>query len=167
MVARMLKTKGVLEYCECARKVKKMHKDATFYYVGGEGNLTANDIKEYIDDGSIEFIGSVMDVRPYLNQSAVLILPSYREGMPVSVMEAQSSGRAVIVTDCAGSRDTVKDGFNGFIVPIGDVDGLVEKCVWCIANPQETLSMCQNAREFATVNFDSKRINNIIYSIIE
>ncbi|MBQ8196541.1 MAG: glycosyltransferase family 4 protein [Clostridia bacterium] len=165
MVARMNKAKGVLEYCKCARRVKALYPNANFNYLGCEGDLKLSDIQEYIDDKSINYLGEVKDVRPYLNDNAVLVLPSYREGMPVSVMEAQSSGRAVLVTACPGSKDTVKDGFNGFLVPIKDVDALVEKATYFINNPNAVKEMGANAREFALVNFDCKRINNLIYSL--
>lgn len=165
MVARMNKAKGVLEYCKCARRVKALYPSATFNYLGCEGDLKLSDIQEYIEDKSINYLGEVKDVRPYLNDSAVLVLPSYREGMPVSVMEAQSSGRAVLVTACPGSKDTVKDGVNGFLVPVGDVDALVEKIVYFILNPDVVKTMGANARDFAKVNFDCEHINDLIYSL--
>ena len=166
MVARMLRTKGVFEYCKCARAVKSRYPDAQFDYLGEEGSVRLADIKEYVDGGIINYLGTVNDVRPYLEKTSVLILPSYREGMPVSVMEAEAVGRAVIVTDCAGCRDVVTDGYNGFLVKAGDSVEMAEKAVWYIEHPDETAKMGLNARTFAEERFNSEKINENIYRVI-
>lgn len=164
MVARMLKTKGVYEYCKCARIVKQKYPDAVFNYLGAEGTVTLADIKEYVDDGSINYLGTTTDVRPYYEDCSVYVLPSYREGMPVSVMEAEAIGRVVITSDTNGCRDTVVDGKNGFLVPVGDFDELAEKVIWCIEHPEEAEQMGKNARAFAEENFNEKKINEHILS---
>jgi len=168
MVARMLRTKGVFEYCECARRVKKQYPDAVFSYLGGEGNVKVTDIQEYIDDGSINYLGTAKDVRPYLEDSICFVLPSYyREGLPMSIMEAEATGRCIITTDNVGCRETVKDGYNGFLLDCHDVDGLAEKCIYIIENPEQTLAMCKNSRQFAIEHFDQKEINQQIMEILE
>ncbi len=167
MVARMLKTKGVMDYCKCARLVKEKHPEAVFNYLGQEGDITVSDIQEYIDDGSINYLGAVSDVRPYLEQASVMILPSYREGFPMSIMEAQAVGRAIITHNVTGCKETVKDGYNGFLVEKGDYAMLVEKVVWCLENADKTREMCQNARAFAEQNFDQVLINKYIFDIVQ
>ena len=162
MVARMLKTKGVYEYCKCARIVKQKYPDAVFDYLGAEGTVSLEDIKEYIDDGSINYLGTTTDVRPFYEDCSVLILPSYREGMPMSVMEAEAMGRAIITTDVNGCRDTVLDGYNGFIIPRGDSEKMAEKVMWCLEHPMDTERMGENARKYAEENFDEKKINERI-----
>ena len=162
MVARMLKTKGVYEYCKCARIVKQKYPDAVFHYLGAEGTVSLEDIKEYIDDGSINYLGTTTDVRPFYEDCSVLILPSYREGMPMSVMEAEAMGRAIITTDVNGCRDTVLDGYNGFIIPRGDSEKMAEKVMWCLEHPMDTERMGENARKYAEENFDEKKINERI-----
>lgn len=166
MVARMLKTKGVFEYCEIARRVKKMYPDAVFNYLGAEGTVRICDIQEYIEDGTITYLGAVRDVRPYLIQSSVLLLLSYREGLPVSVMEAEATGRAIITSDSIGCRDTVKDGYNGFIVKHGDINQAVEKVVYFIEHPSEVVRMGRNSRVYAETKFDQTEINNEICSLV-
>ena len=166
MVARMLKTKGVFEYCECARIVKRKYPDAVFNYLGAEGTVKLDDIREYIDDGSIVYLGTTDDVRPYYEDCAAYVLPSYREGMPMSVMEAEAVGRAIIATDVNGCRDTVKIGYNGFLVPRGDASALSEKIVYCIEHPEETELFGANSRKFAEENFDQKKINEVLTEII-
>ena len=166
MVARMLKTKGVFEYCECARIVKRKYPDAVFNYLGAEGTVKLDDIREYIDDGSIVYLGTTDDVRPYYEDCAAYVLPSYREGMPMSVMEAEAVGRAIIATDVNGCRDTVKIGYNGFLVPRGDASALSEKIVYCIEHSEETELFGANSRKFAEENFDQKKINEVLTEII-
>lgn len=167
MVARMFKTKGVFEYCKCARLVKEKYPDAVFNYLGGEGDVKVSDIKEYVDDGSINYLGFADDVRPYLEDAfLMLLLSSYREGLPMSIMEAESVGRAVITSDGVGCVDTVKDGYNGFIVPRGDYVTMAEKVIWCIENPEKAIAMGENARKFAQENFDQNKINQIIFNIV-
>ncbi len=166
MIARMLKAKGVYEYCECARKVKKIYPETKFQYLGAEGDVKLSDIQEYIDDGSIEYLGTTVDVRPYIACCCCCLLSSYREGMPMCIMEAQATGRMVITSNGIGCRDTVIGGYNGFLVPVKNVDSMVEKCIWVIENPEQVIEMGKNARQFAEENFDSVKINDRIMEVV-
>lgn len=165
MVARMLETKGIYEYCKCARLVKEKYSDTVFGYLGDEGTVKLSDIQEYIDDGSIEYYGTTTDVRPYLEDALLLLLLSYREGCPASIMEAEAVGRAVITSNSVGCKDTVVDGYNGFIVDKYDYKTMAEKVIWCIEHPEETKQMCKNARAFAEEHFDAEKINEIVYEV--
>jgi len=162
MVARMLETKGVYEYCKCARLVKQKHPDAEFQYLGAEGTVKISDIQEYIDDGSIHYLGTTKDVRPHLENCILLLLSSYREGMPMSIMEAEAVGRGIITSDNVGCRETVVDGYNGYLVAQKDYKTMAEKCIWAIENFEKVKEMGENARKFAEEQFDSKRINTRI-----
>lgn len=167
MIARMLKTKGIMEYCKCARTVKKKYPDAVFNYLGAEGTVTLADIQEYIDDGSINYLGTTTDVRPYLEECAAFVLPSsYREGLPMSIMEAEAVGRTIITYDNVGCRDTVEDGYNGFLLSRGDVRSMAEKCIYLIENAEVTERMGENSRKFAEERFDQNEINKKICNII-
>ncbi len=167
MIARMLKTKGIMEYCQAARAVKNKYPDAIFNYIGGEGTVTVADIQEYIDDGSINYLGTTDDVRPQLEESSVYVLPSYREGMSVSIMEAQSVGRAVITTDTNGCRDMILDGENGFLVEVGNPEQLAEKMEWFLNNPENISEMGKSARRFAQEHFDQVKINEKLLMLME
>lgn len=163
MVARMLKTKGVLEYCKCARLVRQKYPDARFCYLGAEGTVTVADIREYIDDGSVEYLGTTKDVRPYLEACTAFVLPSsYREGLPMSIMEAEATGRCVLTCDNVGCRDTVIDGYNGYLIPCGDYEALARKCIEVIEHPELALQMGANSRAFAEQKFDEKTINSTL-----
>ena len=85
----------------------------------------------------------------------------------MSVMEAEAVGRAIITTDSVGCRDTVVDGYNGFLVAQKDYEAMAEKCIWAIENFEQAKEMGRNARKFAEERFDSKRINQFIYETIK
>lgn len=168
MVARLHREKGVFEYCECARLVKKKYPDASFNYLGPEREIKVSDIQSYIDEGSVNYLGSVHDVRPYLEDCTFLLLPSYyREGLPMSIMEAEAVGRGIITCDNVGCRDTVTDGYNGFLLPPRDSKALAEKCIYVIEHPEEAIRMGQNSRRFAEEQFDQKKINAELVRLIE
>lgn len=167
MVARLNVAKGVMEYCNAARIVKKIYPEATFGLLGAEGNLTTEDIKEFIDEGSIIYHGVTDDVRPYLRECGVCVLPSYREGFSVSIMEAEASGKPVITSDAAGCKDAVRDGYNGFLVPVKDVESLAERMAYFLNNPDKVKEMGKQAREFAETYFDYKKINDYIFNVVE
>ena len=160
MVARMQKEKGVLDFCETARAVKRAHPNASFVYLGAEGNLKYKDIEPYVLDGSITYGGVVEDVRPFLEECTMLLLPSvYREGAPMSIMEAEAIGRGIIAFDNVGSRDLLIDGFNGFLVKEKTVQSLVEKCVQVLNNPKTAIEMGKHSRAFAEEKLDCTKIN--------
>lgn len=167
MVARLLKTKGVIEYCEAARKVKNTYPEVQFDYLGGEGTIKEEDIREYIEDGTINYYGETKDVRPYLEKCLCFVLPSYREGFSVSIMEAQATGRAVITCDTNGTRDAVIEGYNGFLVPVKHSEALAEKMMFMVTNEEKAREMGRNARKHAEENFDQQVINRSILQIID
>lgn len=164
MIARMLNTKGVIEYCKAARIVKKDYPQAVFNYLGGEGNIKIGDIQEYIDDGSINYLGTTNDVRPFIEECSVFVLPTYREGMPMSVMEAESIGRAILATNVPGCKDQIRD--NGFLVEKQNVNALVEKMKWFLDNPDEIVKMGKNSRKIAEEVFSDVIINAKVLNII-
>lgn len=167
MISRMIKSKGVFEYCECARIVRQKYPNAVFNYLGVEGPLKLADIKEYIDDGSINYLGTAKDVRPYIEDCGVFVLPSYYgEGLPMSIMEAEAVGRGVITCDTVGCRDTVINEYNGFLIPKCNVQELVKKVIWMIENPKKVVEIGCNSRKFAEENFNQEKINEIIVNII-
>lgn len=167
MIARMLKTKGIFEYCKCAELVKKTHSEAEFMYLGGEGSVKIEDIKAYIDNGTINYLGTTKDVRPYLEQSLILMLPSYREGIPMTIMEAEAMGRGIIASNRVGCKDTVEEGVNGYLVEQQDVEEMAKRCVQILENKNLAVELGKNARKFAETNFDQKIINQQIFEIIK
>ena len=166
MIARLLRTKGVYEYCEAARMVKQKYPNAIFNLVGPEGTIKQSDIQEYIDEGSINYLGPTADVRPYIEDCSVHVLPSYREGLGLVNAEAGAMGRPCITCDTNGTRDTVEDGYNGFLVPIKNSQAIADKMIYFIENSNAIEKMGKNARIFAETHFDQKTINEKICKII-
>ena len=132
MVSRIIREKGVMEYCRSARAVREQYPESRFVLLGGFDNsigaLKPDDIQPYIDDGSIEFPGEVKDPVAFYQNASVFVLPSYyREGLPRTLLEAMSCGRAIVTTDWPGCRVPVEDGVNGFMVPVRDADTLTDR----------------------------------------
>src|SRR3546814_13583560 len=95
------------------------------------------EVSSWVAEGVVEWPGHV-DVRPWLAQTSVFVLPSYREGVPRSTQEAMAAGRPVITTDAPGCRETVVAGENGHLVPPRDVDSLVAALLYFVETPQQT-----------------------------
>ena len=164
MLSRILKSKGVSEYLEAARKVKRIHPKARFMLLGKyetsmQDALESNYVEGFIQDGVVERFDETNDVRPYYAMCSVFVLPSYREGTPRTVLEAMAMGRPVITTDAPGCRETVIDGKNGFLVPVGDVDALADRMTRFIEDPGLIESMGSLSRSYAEEKYDSKLVN--------
>lgn len=127
-LGRLLRDKGIAEYVAAARLVRAHHPAARFRIAGwldpNPESLTQAQLDALVADGTIEYLGVPDDVRPHLAAAHVLVLPSYREGTPRSVLEAMSMNRAVITTTAPGCRETVIDGESGLLVPVGDAHHL-------------------------------------------
>lgn len=166
MISRLSKTKGIIEYCEAAKHVKEIYSSAIFNLVGPEGEITREDLRKYTDNGVINYLGETADVRPFIKECSVHVLPSYREGLGLVNAEAGAVGRPSITGDTNGTRDTVKDGYNGFLIPIKDFQALAEKMIYFLENPDKIDEMGQNARKYSEEKFDQRVINEKICKII-
>lgn len=171
MVARLLWSKGIREYLNAVKKLKKKYPKMRALLVGGLDNndeaLTEDDLNYYLEKGIIEYCGYTDDVRPFISQSSVFVLPSYHEGLPRSVIEAMSMGRAIITTNAPGCKETVEDNYNGFLVPIKDENELAKKMEVFIKNPslikkmgEQSYKLCKEKFEISKVN---KKINYYIW----
>lgn len=165
-ICRLIRDKGVLEYLSACRTVKKLNPDIRCLLVGPfDSNPTAlkpHELQPYIDDGSIEYFGEQSDVRPYLAQCNVFVLPSYREGTPKSVLEAMACGKAIITTDAPGCRETVIEGENGFLVPVKNDKAIAEKMLFLFQNPDICEQMGNASRQIAEQRFDVQLVNQTI-----
>jgi glycosyltransferase involved in cell wall biosynthesis len=166
LVARLLREKGVLEFVQAARLIKERHPSTRFLLLGAlddnPGSLREANLQPWVQAGIIEWPGQV-DVKPWLAQTSVFVLPSYyREGVPRSTQEAMAMGRAVITTDAPGCRETVVDGVNGFLVPPRDVPALAAAMQRFIDEPALIARMGAESRRLAEERFDVRRANAII-----
>lgn len=168
MIARLLVSKGVLEYAEAAARLRKRHPRARILLVGPhDGGPDAIDpavVEGWQQNNTLEYLGSVADVRPQIAQSAVYVLPSYREGTPRSVLEAMAMGRPIITTDVPGCRETIRDGEEGFLVPVRDSGALVDAMERFLDDESLAEKMGKKAFERAVEKYDVHRINRQMMS---
>lgn len=173
MLSRVLYSKGIREYLQAAKRVKTFYPDMRFMLLGAVENipdsLTEKDLEPYIHSGIIDYYGETTDVREYIRQCSVFVLPSYREGTPRTVLEAMAMRRAIITTDTPGCRETVIDGRTGFLVPPRDIDALADKMLWFIEHLERldemsecSLQLCREKYEVGLINQRMMEIMNII-----
>ncbi len=129
--ARMLEDKGVRHFVSAARKLRAIEPGWQFVLAGAAGydNPTAipeSDLLGWQAEGVVSWRGHVEDMVPLFSAAAIVCLPSYREGMPKALLEAAAAGCAVVTTDVVGCRDAVEPGVTGDLVPVRDVDALVD-----------------------------------------
>ena len=165
MLSRLLKCKGVKEYLEAADIVKKEYPETKFYLLGKFEHdmldaIPEDVVRDYIDRGVVELFPETNDVRPYYEMSSVYVLPSYREGTPRTVLEAMAMARPIITTDANGCRTTVKEGVNGFLVPIENSQAIAEAMIKFIKSPELVEKMGAESLKYCAEKYDVKRVNN-------
>lgn len=164
LVARMIREKGVCEFVDAARLIKRDRPETRFVLVGGTdvnpGSVSVRELEAWVKDGVVEWAGQVNDVRPWLAQATVFVLPSYyREGVPRGNQEAMASGRPVITTDWVGCRETVENDVNGLLIPVRDTAALVEAMRRYLNEPELARRHGFAGRQIAEERFDVRKIN--------
>lgn len=169
-IARLLGEKGLREYAEAAVFVKKRYPTARFILVGPEDTspdgIPLDEVNQWVANGAIDYQGSTSDVRTFVEMSHVYVLPSYHEGLPRSTIEAMAMGRPVITTDAVGCKETVKEGVNGFKVPVADAKKLADKMIWFIEHPEQIEPMGQASRKMTEDKFDVHKVNTRMLEIM-
>ena len=164
LVARMLWDKGVGEYVEAARRVRALHPGACFQLLGfldvdNPSAISRQQMDEWLAEGVVAYLGRSDEVRGFLAQADCVVLPSYREGVPRTLLEAAAMARPVITTDAPGCRDTVIHGETGFLCRAADAQDLADKLLIFMAlTPEERQAMGQRGREFVEKNFDERLV---------
>jgi glycosyltransferase involved in cell wall biosynthesis len=167
LVARMVRAKGIVEYVEAARILKRRHPNVPFRLVGwfyhSPGHIARATLEAWVQEGVIEYLGDLEDVRPALRDAAVFVLPSYYpEGQPRSILEALAMGRPVVTTDTPGCREAVRDGVNGFLVPPRDPEALAAAMERLIMRPELIPRMGLESRRAAEEKYDVHKVNAVI-----
>ncbi|MGD9678855.1 MAG: glycosyltransferase family 4 protein [Vulcanibacillus sp.] len=162
-IGSLMRDKGIMQYLKASEMVKKKYPKAEFWIVGPKDSrisgISDETLNHYIEKEYIKYFGETDDVRPFLDKCRYYVLPSYREGTPRSVLEAMATGRPIITTDSPGCRETVKNGVNGFLVPIKNHVVLVEKMCWMIENPKEVSRMSKGSYEIVKNKYDVQGVN--------
>jgi glycosyltransferase involved in cell wall biosynthesis len=172
MVARLLREKGVYEYVEAARLVKQEFREVEFQLLGkrDERNPTVvsqADLDFWQEEGIVTWLGEVADLRPIVAQADVVVLPSYREGTPRSLLEAAAMGKPLITTDAVGCREVVDDGINGFYVPVGDSLALAQSMIKLIEHPELRQLMGKEGRAKVEREFDERVVIERILNVYD
>lgn len=160
LVARLMWDKGVGEFVQAARIVKAMHPDVEFALAGfldvdNPSAVPRATVEEWQREGVIRFLGSFDDMVPVYAQADCVVLPSYREGMPRTLLEAASMAKPTITSDAPGCREAVVNGVTGLIVKTRDVHSLAMAMLELLQMPQtQRDSLCQAARERILNEFD-------------
>lgn len=171
MVARLLWNKGVREYVEAARIVKKRYPSASFWLAGwydyNPSAITPAELDSLISNGEVSYLGSLQDVNSILALSKYYVLPSYREGTPRSVLEALSKSRPILTTDVPGCRNTVIDGWNGFLVKSRDSLDLAKGMMKLLQQDEsENERMASASLLLAKTKYDVKLVNSELIRIM-
>jgi glycosyltransferase involved in cell wall biosynthesis len=162
LVGRMLKDKGVHEFVGAARIIRERFPHAQFQLLGfidaGNANAVSSDeIMAWEEEGLVTYLGKTDNVRPYLSNADCIVLPSYREGVPRSLLEAAAMARPIIATDVVGCRDAVDDGVNGFLCEVRSASDLAEKMAQMMKlTPQRRMAMGAAGRRKIEVEFDEQ-----------
>jgi len=166
LIARLLGDKGVREYASAAQQIKTTYPQVKFSLVGwldeNPDAINQAELDAWVAAGTLHYLGCLKDVRPAIAQCSVYVLPSYREGTPRTVLEAMAMGRAVITTDVPGCRETVMNGYNGFLVLPQSVDTLVNAMERFIREPDLARRMGQRCRALAECKYDVHTVNDVL-----
>jgi glycosyltransferase involved in cell wall biosynthesis len=161
--ARLLWNKGVGEYVDAARLLRKRGIKARFILAGkpdavNPSSIDPRQIAEWADEGVVECPGWVNDMPQMLAESHIVCLPSYREGLPKSLIEASAAGRAIVTTDVPGCHDVVRDGDNGLLVPPNEVVALADALQCLIEDRELRIRMGERGRIRAEQEFGLEHV---------
>ena len=153
------------------------------FFLAGELDENPSSIKQeeldlWLQDGRVNYVGYIDNVRPSIRDCDIYVLPSYREGTPRTVLEAMATGRAIITTDTPGCRETVRltalgveqrakgervmEGENGFLVRVRDAEALVQAMEVFIKQPELIPAMGKRSREIAEDKYDVHKVNKVM-----
>jgi len=164
LIARMLWDKGVGEYVEAAREIRRQYPHARFQLLGpadveNPSAITRQQLHEWQDEGVIEYLGVASDVRDAIAQADCVVLPSYREGVPRTLLEAAAMEKPIVATDVPGCREVVRDGVTGLLCRARSVESLAAGMLcMCEMSLQQRKEMGRRARAEATNRFGEARV---------
>ena len=166
MVARLLRDKGVQEFVQAARLLRERGVPVTMQLVGGldAGNpasATQSDVDAWQQDGCVQALGERSDVAALYAAAHIAVLPSYREGLPKSLIEAAACGRAVVTTDVPGCRDAIEPNVTGLLVPVRDAAALADAIARLAKDAALRQAMGAAGRALAEREFDINQVARI------
>lgn len=171
-IGRLIRSKGIVEYLKAASLIKSKWPDIECQVVGSYDSthpdrISKTELDEALNQNDIRWFDHVDDVRDLIAAADVVVLPSYREGMPRSILESMAMGKPIITTDVAGCNETVINGINGYLIPAQNVDSLVNAMndMYSLL-PEKRLQMGNESRtraldQFAVQHIITKYLNII------
>jgi glycosyltransferase involved in cell wall biosynthesis len=173
LISRLITDKGILEFIEAVKKLKAQGMNAKFQLLGAKDpkhkrGIQIDVIDGWIQSGTVEYLGTTKDVRTFINQADCIVLPSYREGTPRTLLEASSSSKPIITTDVPGCHHVVSHQLNGLLCKLKDVDDLANKMLEMASFDDETLKRFgENGRKKMEAEFDEKIVVSKYLTAIE
>ncbi|WP_457578416.1 glycosyltransferase family 4 protein [Ensifer adhaerens] len=168
MVARLLHDKGLNEFVAAAKILRARHPETRFKLLGpfdsNPAAISRLEVDRWVAEGAIEYLGQAKDVRPHLADCSVFVLPSYREGLSRTILEAMATGRAVITSDAPGCAEPVEHGVTGYVTPVKNVAALAAAMERFIADPTLIKSMGAEARRRAEDRYNVHVVNNALFT---
>lgn len=171
MAARLLRDKGVYEFIDAARLLKNRGVDIEFRLIGEPDldnltSVTADELDKWREEGHVQILGFRNDIPQQYAESHIVCLPSYREGLPKSLVEAAACGRAVVTTDVPGCRDAIDPNVTGLLVPPRNAPALADALQQLIEDSEKRRNMGRAGRQLAVMEFAIDKIvdaNLLIY----
>ena len=178
MACRLLKDKGIFEYIEAAKIIKNLefkienYSNVEFELYGdidihNPASLTSDDIKKIKEEGFVNVYGFSSDIAKVFCDSNIIVLPSYREGLPKVLIEAAACGRAVVTTDVPGCRDAIEPNVTGLLCQVRNFQSLANQIEKLILDKDLRNSMGKEGRELAKKEFDIKKVVEKHFDIYE
>ncbi len=172
MACRLLKDKGVFEYIEASKILKKKYLNVKFELYGdidihNPASLTSDDIKKIKEEGFVNVYGFSSDIAKVFSDSNIVVLPSYREGLPKVLIEAAACGRAVVTTDVPGCRDAIEPNVTGLLCEVKDTESLASVIEKLILDKDLRNSMGKEGRKLAEQEFDINKVVEKHFEIYE
>ena len=157
-ISRIMIKKGSELYLEAAEKIKSKYKDKVEFHVCGfcESEYNTDKLNELNEKGIVKYHGMIRNVSEFMGEMHCIIHPTYYpEGLSNVLLEACSTGRPIITTDRSGCREVVRDGINGYIIPVKRADKLIEAIEkFLVLSHEEKIKMGKEARKLVEENFD-------------
>lgn len=168
LIGRLLVSKGVRDFVAAARTIKARYPHAIFRLAGQieasnhPDRIPEAEVEGWVRTGTVDYCGFTSDIQALLATTTVFVLPSYREGLPRTSIEALAMGLPVVTTDVPGCRDTVEDGVNGFLVPARDAAALANRIERYITAPDLVTTHGRASRKRALALFDIDLVNQLM-----
>ena len=171
LIARLIKEKGIALFMEAAKILKEKYPNTEFHLIGSTETspsaISEDELNDLHKKGIIVFHGKQYNIEEHLHKRDIFVLPSYyREGLPRTTLEACACGNPIITTDSVGCRESVKEGVNGFLIEVQNLDALIKAMEFFIANPEKIKEMGINSKKYAEERFDVNIINQDLINII-